>query len=436
MLPTRQSTSPRTGIVALAALAALAVLLLPSSVLAQSDPIIQYCSTVGCDTVVTLLDPCGGGATNASLQQDLIYTPTPILGSCECNSQFFNAFSSCLSCITSQGKSSPQIDNQQNWVASCKTYGFNFTDAPINFTQPIVGGDNSGSGGGISKGAIIGIVVAVLLVAALAGAFFFLRNRKRRTKGSIFERPYMAAGSGTGSYAATPTGFNTNSHYQNADYPQDDYTPQGLHGDSYYDYNQGTNTQQFQQYSSEQNEDDLMMTNLQHSNYIPPPVPMSPTALAAVASPRPSDQFPQSLRSKPLGWSANQQEVTSDLLSSDLLLHNDKAVYEDTDEIEPPRSRDRFVHDRDNYSARSLTPPRATMQSYRDDFSRPSFEREPRSSVDRSWNASPRAGLRSTQETDDEDDRSAGRDTVAQESPESARRRRAAELFSAEGTRR
>ena len=178
-----------------------------------------------------------------------------------------------------------------------------------------------------------------------------------------------------------------------------------------------------------------MMTNLQHSNYIPPPVPMSPTAVAAVASPRPSDQFPQSLRSKPLGWSANHQELTSDLLSSDHLLHNDKAVYEDTDDIEPPRSRDRFVHDRDNYSARSLTPPRANMQSYRDDFSRPSFEREPRSSIDRSWNASPRAGARGAHETDDEDDQLTGRGE-AQESPESARRRRAAELFSAEGTRR
>ncbi|KAG0056812.1 hypothetical protein BGZ83_003430 [Gryganskiella cystojenkinii] len=438
MLFHRQSTRLRTGILAFATALTILATIPGSAVMAQPDPVIETCSSQGCANVVTLLQPCGGGATNSSLQHDSVYTPTAILGSCECNSQFFNALSSCLACVSSQGQNFPVIQNQQDWEANCQTYGFNFTDAPINFTQPIGGGGDSGASHGISKGAIAGIVIAVLLLLGGAGAWYFFRGRKRRTKGGIFERPYIPAGSGTGAgYAPTTAGFNTNAHYHNAEYPgQDDYAPQGLHQDSYYDYNDDSQ-QQLHHYGSEQNgsghEDDMMMSNLQHSNFIPPPVPMSPSAVAAVANPRPSDQFPQSLRSRPAGWTS--PELTSDLLSSDHLMHNDKAVYEDDDEVmEPPRSRDRFTHDRDSYSARSLTPPRANMQSYRDDFTRPSFDRNasPRSSTDRIRNQtrSPRG------ETDDEDDQLRTSPLSQQESPENARRRRAAELFSAEGTRR
>ncbi|KAF8928745.1 hypothetical protein EDD21DRAFT_361612 [Dissophora ornata] len=404
---------------------------------AAPDAVIETCASSGCTTVSTILAPCGGGASNSSLQQDVTYTVTPDLGSCECNSEFYNAFALCLACISSQGKSSPEIDSQQNWAANCKTYGFNYTDAPINYTAPITGGSSS-SGGGISTGAVVGIVIVVLVVAALAGAFFFLRNRKKRTKGGIFERPYTSASSGTGgSYAPTPTQptFNAYSSYNNTDYPDthDGYANQDQ---SYYGYGQD----QEQHYSSDQNDESMAMTNLQHSAYIAPPVPMTAAAVAAVgevASPRPSDAFPQSLRNKGKDWEDRQNDYVSGLVSSDQLLHNDKAVYDDGEELEPPRSRDRFVNDRDDFTQRrSLTPPRANMQSYRDEFTRPSFDREPR----RNSGSEPASlsGLNLARGTgtggydsNDED----GLDG-ALESPESARRRRAAELFSSEGTRR
>ncbi|KAF9109170.1 hypothetical protein BGX27_007932 [Mortierella sp. AM989] len=400
---------------------------------AQSDPIIEICSTTGCNTVSTILAPCGGGATNSSLQQDLTYTVTPVLGSCECNSQFFNAFSSCLACITSQAKSSPAIDNQQNWVAQCKSYGFNFTEAPINFTRPTSG--DTGSGSGLSGGAIAGIVIGVLVVAALAGGLFF-KNRKRRTKGSIFARPYSAAGTDTEDAGSTQPTFNAYSNYNDAGYPAKTgaYTDQDP---SYYNYSQ---QQDQQHYGSNQNEDDndaMMMNNLRHSNYIPPPIPMSPAAVAAVGSltnlgsPRPGDEYPQN-RPKNKDWEGRQYEFNSDLISTDQLLNNDKAaIDEEGEELEPPRARDRYVNDRDDFtSRRSLTPPRANMQSYRDEFTRPSFEREPRNSGSERGSISGINLIRGTGGYDSNEDDS------AQGSPENARRRRAAELFAAEGTRR
>ncbi|KAF9107483.1 hypothetical protein BGX29_006171 [Mortierella sp. GBA35] len=378
-----------------------------------ADPVMQYCSTTGCSTVISLLNPCGGGASNSSLQQDYTFTVTPDLGSCECNSQFFDALSSCLGCISSQGKNSPAIDTQINWTNQCKDYGFNMTALPIPYTPPIKGGSGVGSNsGGLGGGAIAGIVIGLLVVAG-AGAFFFPTNNQ--------------------------AGFNTYNNYQHDEYPDNHTT-----GGGYSDYEQNY-------YGSGQNDDDSMaMSNLQHSNYIPPPVPMSPSAVAAVAAvgqhrplgePRPSDQFPQSLRVKAANkeWDGQQQhrqnELTSDLISNDQLLYNDKAVIEDDeDELEPPRARDRYRNDRDDFTQRrSMTPPRANMQSYRDEFTRPSFDREPRrnSGSERGSMTGLRVG--SGYNSPDESSPAEGGQS---ESPESARRRRAAELFSAEGSRR
>jgi len=142
-----------------------------TTVNAQSDPVMDYCSTVGCSTVVSLLNPCGGGASNSSLQQDLTFTVTPDLGSCECNSRFFNALSECLGCISSQNKNHPVIDTQINWTNNCKAYGFNMTDAPIPYTPPTSGGSSQGLG----AGAIAGIVVGILVLLG-AGGFFFLKT--------------------------------------------------------------------------------------------------------------------------------------------------------------------------------------------------------------------------------------------------------------------
>ncbi|KAF9916841.1 hypothetical protein BX616_002671 [Lobosporangium transversale] len=423
------------------------------------DPIIETCLSVGCSTTAKLLEPCGGGATNSSLQQNFVYTVTPVLGSCECNSQFFNAFSQCLSCIASQAKSRPTIDNQQNWVADCKTYGFNFTNEPLpNYVAPIGGPDPSK--GGLAGGAIAGIVIAVLAaVGAIAAGFFLFRNKRRRTKGGIFERPYSAANTDNDGYESTPSqpSFNTYTNYNNAGYP-DNHNYSGGYSDdpdqSYYNNNNYNNNfnQQQQLYSSGQNDEPIMMENLQHSTYISPPAPMTNEAVAAVTaaaggtsglsplgSPRPSDQYPQSLRSKNNIWGENRQhEYSSDLVSTNQALHNDKAVYDEAEELEPPRARDRFQNDRDDYTnRRSLTPPRANMQSYRDEFQRPSFDREPRrnSGSERGsvtgLNLTSRpipSGLASGPIT--------GYDSNDEDSPENARRRRAAELFSAEGTRR
>lgn len=428
--------------------ALIAILAAHNPVSAQADPVMEYCAGTGCSSVVTLLNPCGGGASNSSLQQDFTYTVTPDLGSCECNSQFFNALSSCLGCVSSQGKNFPAIDTQINWTNSCKAAGFNFTQNPIPYQPPTSGGSDRSGGGGLGGGAIAGIVVALLVVAG-AGGFLFWRSRGggRRSKNSIFERPYTAANA-SGSYEPTnnQAGFNTYNNYQHDEYPSNG---------GYSDYDQQN------YYGSGQNGDDSMaMSNLQHSNYIPPPMPMSPSAVAAVASatggiqrplgePRPSDQFPQSLRpDKEWDSSDNTQrhsEYTSDLISNDHLLYNDKAVIEDDDEgvLEPPRARDRYRNDRDDFTQRrSMTPPRANMQSYRDEFTRPSFDREPRrnSGSERGSISGLRvaAGAGSGYNSQDETSEGglqSGRLDLS-DSPESARRRRAAELFSAEGTRR
>ncbi|KAF9940335.1 hypothetical protein BGZ65_007356 [Modicella reniformis] len=425
LLPVRRSR--RCSASRLVPVAVLLALLFLTPTYAQQDPIIETCAVNWCNTVVTILEPCGGGATNSSLQQSLTFTVTPLLGSCQCNSQFYNAFSQCLSCIANQAKSSPDIDNQQNWVANCKTYGFDYTNAPVNYTPPITGGDTSSGSGGLSKGGIAGVVIAVLVgIAALAGGIFLFR-KKKRTKGSIFQRPYTATGSAEYTPAATQPSFNAYSNYHDAAYPETHH-PYTDSDQPYYDN---------QDFGSKQNDDTMMMNNLRHSNYIPPPVPMSSAAVVAVGSlgsPRPSDQLPQSLRSKHNDWESRQYDYSSDLISTDHLLQNDKAVYNEGDELEPPRARDRFVNDRDDHSGRrSVTPPRSNMQSYRDEFTRPNFDPEPRR------NSSDRGSVTGLNlirgaggyDSNDEEDRD-----NTQESAEDTRRRRAAELFSAEGTRR
>ncbi|KAG0076956.1 hypothetical protein BGZ90_007950 [Linnemannia elongata] len=330
--------------------ALIAILAAHNPVNAQADPVMEYCSGTGCSSVVTLLNPCGGGASNSSLQQDFTYTVTPDLGSCECNSQFFNALSSCLGCVSSQGKNFPAIDTQINWTNSCKAAGFNFTQNPIPYQPPTSGGSDRSGGGGLGGGAIAGIVIALLVVAG-AGGFLFWRSRGggRRSKNSIFERPYTAANA-SGSYEPTnnQAGFNTYNNYQHDD------------------------------------------------------------------------------------------EYTSDLISNDHLLYNDKAVIEDDDEgvLEPPRARDRYRNDRDDFTQRrSMTPPRANMQSYRDEFTRPSFDREPRrnSGSERGSISGLRvaAGAGSGYNSQDESSEGglqSGRLDLS-DSPESARRRRAADSF-------
>ncbi|KAK3805527.1 MAG: hypothetical protein J3Q66DRAFT_360193 [Benniella sp.] len=402
---------------------------------AQPAPVLQTCAESGCKTVVSILEPCGGGATDSSLQHSLTYTVTPALGSCQCNTQFYDAFSQCLGCVALQGQSSPSIDTQQNWIDNCKTYGFDFTMAPVNVTAP-TGGDDSGSGkkGGITAGGVVGIVIAALTaIAALTGGFILYRNKHKRSKGSIFKRPtYTAAGTDEYNPSGAQPSFNAYTNYQNDAHPES-YGGYTDNDQSYYDH----------QYGSQQNDDTLMMSNLKHSSYIAPPAPMSSEAVAAVShlnlgSPRPGDQYPQSLRSKHNDWESRQHDYNADLTSADHLLHNDKAVYDEGEELEPPRARERFVNDRDDLSTRrSLTPPRsANLQSYRDEFTRPSFERETgRDSPDRGSvtgmnmvrgaGGVPRRGGYDSH--DDEGDR---------EDAENIRRLRAAELFSAEGSRR
>ncbi|KAF9976659.1 hypothetical protein BGZ65_007727 [Modicella reniformis] len=183
----------------------------------------------------------------------------------------------------------------------------------------------------------------------------------------------------------------------------------------------------------------MMMQNMSsNSDYVPPPPHPASTALsntsatsvgataaaaaaAGYAASRPSDSFPQSLRSRPKGWdNPDTEEPSSGILSTDTH-YNDKAEFGEGEELEPPRSRSRFANE--NSSRRSMTPPRANMQSYRDDYNRPSFERE----VART--GSEASGLNMLRGVDS--------DNEQHDSPESARRRaRAAELFSAESTRR
>ncbi|KAF9439297.1 hypothetical protein BGZ76_006026 [Entomortierella beljakovae] len=404
---------------------------------AAPDPIIEGCLTTGCNTVRTILGPCGGGAGDTSLQQNAVYTVTPFLGSCECNSQFFNAFHDCLACVASQAKSSPSIDNQQNWVEQCDNYGFNFTDAPIPFILPkagdtsntahlpSVGGASPGSG--LAAGAIIGIVIGVIVVFGLVGYFIF-RSRKRRTKNDIFAKPYtLANNTDAEDSASTRPAFTTFNNYQNAGYPTSSIGYSDQDQVSQYDYSQ--NQDQFNTYSSNQNDetDAMMMKNLRHSNYIPPPIPMSPSAVDAVnnfgnlGSPRPGDAYPQNLP-KNKDWEGRQYEFTSDLISTDQLLHNDKQAFNEEEDLALPRSN-RFENDRDDLvGRRSLTPPRATMSSYRDEFARPSYEYEPRRNSGERGSVSGMNIIRSGYDSNDEERNSNS------ESPES-RRRRGGDLF-------
>ncbi|KAF9108994.1 hypothetical protein BGX27_008148 [Mortierella sp. AM989] len=471
----------------LAFIAGICLLLFTATTVgAVPDTVMDTCYHTGCSAVFTLLDPCGGGATNASLQQDFIYTPTASLGGCECNSYFYNYFSSCLSCIASQGDSSPEIQDQPGWVDNCVSYGFNFSATPV--TTPTNNGNNrnSNSDGGLSKGAIAGIVVGavVLITLIIVGAWFCLKGRKgKQGKTKLFEKPGASSiGAAVGATAAATTAGATStsaSHYHNQDYPttfdqQDNYAgledsnTQHIQGQPFTPQHTDYPTQQ-QFHSGHRNEgyygmndhDTMMMRQLDHSTsrdnvYVPPPPHLASTPSTATVSggndtysavSRPQDSLPQSLRSKPKGWDSqnqNQHEFSSSLPMGQSL-HNDKAEFEEGEELEPPRSRNRYANDREEFTARrSMTPPRANMQSYRDEFTRPSFEREPRRSGSDIGSIS---GLNMARGMDsgsnnnftNYDQPSDDPYTVrgSQGSPESARRRaRAAELFSAESNRR
>ncbi|KAF9148012.1 hypothetical protein BG015_010286 [Linnemannia schmuckeri] len=485
---------------------------------AAPSAIIATCINNGCSKVFSILDPCGGGATNETLQQSLIFTPTQSLGGCQCNHVFYNEFSSCLSCIASQGESSPEIQNQQDWETSCVSYGFDVTlDPVVNSTNGINNGgsgNNNGdgsSGGGLSTGAIVGIVVGVLVAAGLVGAFLFARRRnKKQEKSAVFE-PTGGSPNGSGHYnhaaatADTADRINNNDHAypqeQQQDYPSpyqhnDYYNDQHDHyqnnnsyaaqhaQDNYYssDYTNGNVNGNVNGYYDTTNNirphETMIMQNLNtnpgNGGYVPPPPhPASPTREAYAASPRSSDTFPQSLRNKPKAWGTpatsyvtQPQELTSGLIATEQQhpfgnhqhqqpssQFNDKTEFGDGEELEPPAPYSNEYSPR-----RSMTPPRATMQSYRDEFSRPSFEREPRrSGSDRgsisgvagggmnnmvirgSDNGSSGYGFNSNSNTHvDYDQQGEQLDfaRASQDSPEGARRRaRAAELFSAEGTR-
>ncbi|KAG0041570.1 hypothetical protein BGZ83_001631 [Gryganskiella cystojenkinii] len=465
----------------------------------RADPVIDTCLQTGCATVFSTLAPCGGGATNSSLQQDTIYTPTASLGGCECNSVFYNAFSSCLSCIASQGNNSPEIQNQQDWVTNCENYGFNFTATPI--TNSTSGGDNNngdnGKKGGLSTGAIIGIVVGAVVLIALIAGFCFLKNRKNQNKEkteqpfehATYSSPSAATGNATAA-AGTAAGAVAAHEYHNSDYnnaydqnqghynnQHNDGYPQGdYHNQDYNNQTQGTyannlvSTSQghYDNYygaAPTTSQSDIRMQNLNNhasESFVPPPPintnvrPASPTAAAAAAlaaSPRPSDTFPQSLRSKPAGWgdrnneniNSRRQELTSGLIV-DPTLRNEKTEFDDGEDLEQPST-----HRYGNYSPRgSMTPsPRATMQSYRDDLPQPNFEREPRRSQgsDRGSTTALNMvrgtnGLHGAHGGSGYDLSSSAIDYDSQgddisPSPELARRRaRAAELFSAESPRR
>ncbi|KAF9564576.1 hypothetical protein EC968_004459 [Mortierella alpina] len=446
--------------VLLSALGLLVLSALPSS--AAPETTLQRCYNNGCSAVFSMLEPCGGGVSNSTfhlLEQDRIYTPTASLGGCQCNSKFFNEYSSCLACIRSVGETEPEIDNQQNWVANCASYGFNFTESPIaNSTNP--GNDNNANqGGGLSKGAIAGIVIGALVVLALIGACFFVRSRRRRQNKDLntvgLEQTtsgYPKTDHAAASAAVPPTSQAAGGEYQNAGYPASYEQQNDYYANQHAAYQQpySPDSQQQQQYYSNGysngyygtagTHDATAMQNLDgvSNNYIPPPphpgTTSSPTAVAAVAmqgSPRPSDTFPQSLRSKPKGWGGehSQRESSMDIIpnTNNAFLNNDKAEFEEGEELEPPRSRTRFVNDRDDFtSRRSMTPPRANMQSYREEYSRGSVDRggSDRGSV---------TGLDIVRGEQQGDELTRG----SLDSPESARRRaRAAELFSAEGTRR
>ncbi|KAG0212892.1 hypothetical protein BGX28_005354 [Mortierella sp. GBA30] len=460
-------SSPR--LVLLTALGLLLSTALPGS--AAPDPVLNTCYTNGCSTVFSTLAPCGGGVSNDTfhlLEQDLVYTPTASLGGCQCNSKFFNAFSSCLACISSVGSNSPEIDNQQDWVSNCKTYGFDFTELPVTNSTNSDGdnGDDGNNGSGLSKGAIAGIVIGALAVIALIGALFFIRSRRQKQDKVVddmkFEQPAIPTNHTGGLVASATTPQATDNEFHSTAYPSthdqdtDYYTNQHA---AYQEPYASGQTQQDQYYSNGYpnsyygaSPNDTMMRNFDNNNnnhsntnYVPPPphpgTPSSPTAVAAAplqSSPRPSESMPQSLRSRPKGWGDDhQRHLSSDISLNNQVFHNDKAEFDEGEELEPPRSRDRFVNDRDDFtSRRSMTPPRANMQSYREEYHRPSVEqREPYLSGSDRGSVTGldivRGGGGTGEHTGDDLTRG------SLDSPESARRRaRAAELFSAEGTRR
>ncbi|KAF9911038.1 hypothetical protein EC991_004910 [Linnemannia zychae] len=519
LIPTTYSQQTPTQAVCALLASTLTLLLLFSSpvVNAAPSPIIETCFNNGCRKVFSILDPCGGGATNETLQQSLIFTPTQSLGGCQCNHEFYNVFSSCLACISSQAQSFPEIQNQQDWEENCENYGFNITSVPIvNSTNPIkgVGNSDSGASGGLSTGAIVGIVVGVLVLAGLVGALLFVRRRNQKHGKSAAFEPTGSSPNGSDHYdhaaaattaaaaaAATADTADTNeayqdypasyqhndyyndqhAHYQDPSYQNNDsYAAQHAQDHSYYsnDYTNGYGNGNGNGYYDSTNggAETVMMQSLNHDNnssvYVPPPPhPASPTPAseAYATSPRSSDTFPHSLRNKPKTWGtpttssmAPPQDLTSGLISTEQQHHhqplssqyNDKTEFDDGEELEPPT-----LYSNDYSPRRSMTPPRATMQSYRDEFNRPSFEREPRRSGSDRGSISGGAGggglslLRGSENSSgygynnnngsngrvDYDQQGEQLDIAraSQDSPEGARRRaRAAELFSAEGTRR
>ncbi|KAH7058323.1 hypothetical protein BKA57DRAFT_449027 [Linnemannia elongata] len=488
----------------------LALVLSPTAVDAAPSDVIETCINNGCSKVFSMLDPCGGGATNETLQQSLIFTPTQSLGGCQCNTVFYNDFSLCLSCISSQGESSPEIQNQQDWNNNCESYGFNVTYLPVvNSTSGINNGgsgnsSSSGGSGGLSTGAIVGIVVGVLVVAGLVGAFLFVRSRNHRQgKSAVFE-PAGGSPNGSDHYnhaaATADTADHTYPQGQQQDYPasfqQNDYfndqhaqyqdpSSNSQHyqnnnlyaaqpaQDKYYsnDYANGNVNGNGNGYYDTANNvephETMMLQNLNinkgNGGYVPPPPhPASPTREAYASSPRSSDTFPQSLRNKPKTWGTpatsyvtQPLELTSGLIATEQQhpfsnhhhqgsssQFNDKTEFDDGEELEPPAPYSNEISPR-----RSMTPPRATMQSYRDEFTRPSFEREPRrSGSDRGSISGAANGLNSGYGFNNNSNGHVDYDQqgeqldfsrASQDSPEGARRRaRAAELFSAEGTRR
>ncbi|KAF9432482.1 hypothetical protein BGZ76_010719 [Entomortierella beljakovae] len=413
------------------------------------------CFHTGCSTVITLLDPCGGGATNSSLQQDLVYTPTKSLGACECNSYFFNNLSSCLSCIASQAENFPEIEDQPGWVDNCNTYGFNFTATPItNSTNNNNNNDNNNdSGSGLSTGAIVGIVVGaiVLLALIIIGAWFYFRggNKNKQTNEKKYEHSSITTGAGA-------AGAESMANYQETEY-SDAYNHQGQN-DHYANYtgNIDPNTQN-RGYSSEYqdgyygtnnyNNNSTMVQNANYNSnqndvYVPPPPHPSSTSTKEVAGggerysnvSRPLDSQPQSLRSKPKGWDSPSQNDVSSSLPMGHTLKNDKTEFDEGEELEPPRTINRYGS-QEFIPRRSMTPPRANMQSYRDEYSRPSTEREPRRSGSDIGSVSGIhmvRGVESGSINYTNYDQSMDDPRTSQDSPESARRRaRAAELFSA-----
>ncbi|KAG0298110.1 hypothetical protein BGZ96_002602 [Linnemannia gamsii] len=529
----RTKTTQRLPLAVCALLALTLVLLFSPTTVVEAAPseVIETCIDNGCNKVFSILDPCGGGATNETLQQSLIFTPTQALAGCQCNTEFFNAFSLCLSCIASQRETEPEIQNQQDWNRNCENYGFPVGPLPIvNSTNPINNGgsdDGSSNNSGVSAGAIVGIVVGVLvIVAALVGTIVFARRRRRnqkQEKSAVFE-PASGSPNGSDHYnhaAATADTADHNDHayqQQQEDYPatyqhNNYYNDQHAHyqdpsSDSYQNNNSYAAQQSQDNYYSNDftnsngningkvngyydtpnvgPHDTVMMQNLNTQSgkggYVPPPPhPASPTHGSSsevyATSPRSSDTFPHSLRNKPKTWGTpatsyvtQPLELTSGLIATEQhhpfgnhqhqassSQFDDKTEFDDGEELEPPAP-----YSTDFPTRRSMTPPRATMQSYRDEFTRPSFEREPRrSGSDRGSISGPAngGGMGMSNMIRGSDNGSSGGygfnnnsnnhvdydqqgeqldfARASQDSPESARRRaRAAELFSAEGTRR